>query len=448
MDNKRDLKLILLMILCTGYFFSFSIFGEKAYDRVSASKEGFQENTAIGPVDVSLLSSEEALKKLQQEQNNWLEQATINLQYKEKKVEFDNSSFVFSSKKSIDEAISGVKNQLVVDVAGEMISAALIDFAIDEQSFNREAFTQELLSYPSTLQKGVHSIKLEDFLQEQQGKKVISEAAVTVRDNSEQMDLWLSQFPTVTIKPHSQFSIMDAVAKKGIKTFTSEGLSIVATAIYKTVLPTNFSITERSISRELPYYAEAGYEAKVDSTKNMDLIIANPNDDEYVLEFKQADNQLHVSLSGAEFIYQYKIVLSEKEIFNPKNIIQYDAKLAYGQEKVKTQGKKGFLQKVYRETVDSTGVTTESELLSEDFYPPMPTVVLHSIQPEPVIPETTMPSGAGDAAGTQANAPQTSANADANVNANQTAPQAEQPQQENTANKDTEDKTYYMNHTK
>ncbi|MBB6445862.1 G5 domain-containing protein [Bacillus benzoevorans] len=444
MENKRDLKLILLMLLCTGFFFSFSIFGEQAYDRVSASKAEFQENTAIGPVDVSLLTSEGALKKLQQEQNTWMKQTTINLQYKEKKIPFDNSSFIFSPGKSIDGAASGVKNPLVVDVAGEMISAVLIDFAIEEGSFNRKAFIQELLSYPSTLQKGVHSIKLEDFLQEQQGKKVISEAAVTFRDNSEQMDLWVSQFPTVTIKPHSQFSIMDAVAEKGIKTFTSEGLSIAATAIYKAVLPTNFSITERSISRELPYYAEAGYEAKVDYFKNMDLIIANPNDDEYVLEFKQADNQLHVSLAGPELLYQYKIVLSEKETFKPKNIFQYDAKLAYGQQKVKTQGTEGFLQKVYRETVDSTGVTTDRELLSEDFYPPIHTVVLQSIQPKPEIPESEMPPGTGGASGTQTDVPQ----ANANANTNGTAPQAEQTQQENNTNKDTSDNSYYMNHTK
>lgn len=440
MENKRDLKLLLIMILCTGYFFSFSLFGEKAYDQVSASKDAFKESTAIGSVDVSRLTNEEALKKLQQEQKAWLEETTIHLQYKEKKVEFDKSSFIFSLGKSIDGAESGVKNPLIVDVEEGMISAVLIDFAIDEQSFNKQAFNQELLSYPSTLQKGVHSIKLEDFLQVEKQKTIVSEGTVSFKENSEQMDLWISQFPTVTIDAHAQFSILDAVAEKGIKTFTPEGLSIVATAIYKAVLPTNFSITERSISRELPYYAEAGYEAKVDSSKNMDLIIANPNDEPYVLEFKQADNQLKVSLSGPELIYQYKIVLPEKETFNPKNIIQYDTKLAYGQEKVKSQGKKGFLQKVYRETVDSTGVTVERELLSEDFYPPIHTVVLKSSRKAPVIPEQQMPASSGAGTEAQTNVPKS--------NTEQTPSQEEQKQRENEVKSNNDEESNNTNQTK
>lgn len=430
------------MILCTGYFFSFSIFGEKAYERVSASKEEFKENTTIGPVDISLLTNEEALEKLQQEQNTWLEQTTIHLQYKEKKSEFDKNSFIFSLGESIDGAASGVKNPLAVDVAEEMVSAVLLDFSIEEQSFNKTAFIQELLSYPATLHKGVHSINLQNFLQGQQEKKVISEAEVIFSENSEQMDLWISQFPTVTIKGHSQFSILDALEEKNLKTFTSEGLSIVATATYKAVLPTNFTITERSISRELPSYAEPGYEAKIDSSKNMDLIIANPNDDDYVLEFKQADGKFYVLLSGSELYNQYRIVLSEQETFNPKNIIQYDAKLAYGQEKIKTQGKKGFLQKVYRETIDSTGVTTERELLSEDFYPPIHTVVLHSMKSIPTDAEAGLKPGTQGSENTKPNEtePKTSTNE---------TPQEGQKQEENKASKDTSDeKSYYMNHTK
>nr|WP_295975624.1 G5 domain-containing protein [uncultured Bacillus sp.] len=383
MENTRDLKLILLMILCTGYFFSFSIVGEKTYNRVSANGEAFQEGTAIASVHVAGLTKNEALTKMQQEQAAWMEQTTINLQYKEKVQEFKKDSFIFSLEKSVNQAQPGENNQLYVDVEEEMISAALIDFAIAEENFDREAFIQELKSYPSMLEKGIHSIKLEDFLKEQPEKKVISEAVLPFKENTEQMDLWISQFPTVTIKPHSQFSILDSIEEKGIKTFTSEGLSIIATAIYQAVLPTNFSVTERSISRELPYYAQLGYEAKVDRNKNMDLIIANPNDYEYVLEFKQENSKLHVIVSGPPLLYQYRAVLPEKETFNPKNIVQFDAKLNWGEQKVKTQGKKGYLQKIYRETVDSSGAVISSELLSEDFYSPIHTVVLKSMKPEP-----------------------------------------------------------------
>lgn len=452
MENKRDLKLLLILVLCTGYFFSFSIFGEKAYERVAASKSTFQDHTTIGPVDISRLTNEEALAKLQEEKNKWLEETTIQLQYKEKKLEFDNSSFLFALGESLDGAVSGNKNSLVVDVADEMVTAAMIDFAMEEGTFNRAAFKQELLSYPSTLKKGVHTIKLENFIQQEQERKVISEATVTFQDNSEQIDLWLSEFPAVTIGAHSHFSLLDAIEEKGIKTFTTEGLSIIGTAIYKTVLPTNFTITERSISRELPYYAEAGYEAKVDRAKNMDLMIANPNDDDYVLQFNRVENGFHVSLSGPELLYDYRIVLAEKETFNPKQIVQFDPKLAPGQTRVKSQGKQGFLQKVYRETVDQSGVTTDKELLSEDFYPPVHTVVLKSSQPKPQIPQTQYPllpstnqktpatTTPGTGQGEQVN--------ESTEEHDQELQQEEKGKQGSDTDKTADEKSYYQNHTK
>lgn len=379
MEKRQIVWLFILLTFCTGYIFSFSLVSEKAFERAFASSDGYKEGTMIGSVDVSLLSKQQALEKLQTETKKWQDETTINLQYKEKSIEFINDSFIFSLEKSINKAKSGSQNQLMIEVEDQTIDSLLADFGIQEENFNREAFIQEVISYPSMLEKGVHMMKLDDFMLQKLENTVISEASVSAEENSEQLDLWSGQFPTIMVAPHSQFSLLDAVEESGVKTFTSEGLSLVATAVYQAVLPTNFQIIERSISRGLPSYAKAGYEAKVDQDQNMDLVISNVTDYEYTLEFKHSDNLFSASLTGPAFLYQYKVVEKGLETFKPKNILQYDAKLELGQQVVKKKGQDGLLIKIYRETLDENGALLNQELLAEDYYPPVHAVVATSL---------------------------------------------------------------------
>ena len=379
MEKRQIVWLFILLTFCTGYIFSFSLLGEQAFERAFASNKGFTEGTIIGAVDVSHLSEQEALDKLQAESTKWADETTINLQYKEKSIELNNDSFIFLLEKSINLAKSGVQNQFIIELLDETIDSILVDFGIPEANFNKESFIQEAISYPSRLEKGIHMIKLDEFMLEEQEIQTVSETSVSLEDNSEQLELWLGQFPSITIAPHSQFSMLDSVEESGIKTFTSEGLSMIATAIYQAVLPTNFQIAERSISRSLPSYAKAGYEAKVDMKQNMDLVISNVTDYEYKLEFKQSEGAFTVSLIGPPFLYGYKMIEKDLETFKPKNILQYDAKLELGQQVVRKKGQDGLLIKIYREILDENGALLNRELISEDYYPPVHTVVATSL---------------------------------------------------------------------
>lgn len=370
-----------MLILSTGFIFSFSLLGDTMFQRVFAEKDTFAENTSIGTLDVSLLDSDEALTKLVEEQSRWGDETTIQLQYKEKTIDFYLNQFQFLLEDTIVDAQPGVKNELLVELDDDVIHAILSDFKIDREIMDTETLKKQLLSYPAMLETGSHVIKLQDFMLKEPEQTLISESSVTFQEDSEQMDLWLSDFSTITIPPYSDFSMLQLIEEKGVKSFTTEGLSKIATAIYRTILPTNFSIIERNISRELPSYAELGYEAKVDEKQNMDFFIYNPTDYEYTLEFIKSDNQLNVSLKGPSFFYEYPIVLADQKSFKPKMILQYDASLPVDppQEKVKRQGKDGLIIKVYRQTVEDGAVLTE-ELISEDYYPPVHMIVTTSLK--------------------------------------------------------------------
>nr|WP_276569416.1 VanW family protein [Cytobacillus firmus] len=156
-------------------------------------------------------------------------------------------------------------------------------------------------------------------------------------------------------------------------------MSIISSALYKALLNTNFMITERHIGRLLPGYIEPGFEARVDSEKQMDFIFTNPNDHKYVINFQQLDKLLYVSVKGPKTIYTYQPSLKDKQTFKPKTIIQIDAKLPFGQKRIGTEGKEGILVNVYRDQMDESGKIISSEKIAEDFYPPVHEVLIYSL---------------------------------------------------------------------
>ncbi|MBO0960708.1 G5 domain-containing protein [Neobacillus sp. MM2021_6] len=208
---------------------------------------------------------------------------------------------------------------------------------------------------------------------------VISESSISINENNPELTNWVKQFPSLEIGPQSSFSLVGLLDDNSLQSYSNRTLSKIATAIYKSIIPTNFYITERHISRELPDYAELGFEANVNSNNNMDFVVTNPNDHKYTINFKLIDQLLYVSINGPKLQYSYKIIQNDKESFQPKTIIHYDAKLPSNSEKVETKGKEGSVIKVYREKIDKNGVTLSKELLSEDFYPPINQVILHSL---------------------------------------------------------------------
>ncbi|WP_248891969.1 VanW family protein [Bacillus methanolicus] len=323
----------------------------------------------------------EALNLLIKKQKEWYENTTITFQYKEIVKKMDLDYFLFDLKRSIDNVENGKTNELIIKVDEEALRSFIEKLTLREiraDEFDYERFIHDLVMFATMLEEGEHNIKIDQYFLASEKNEIISESAIKADRNVDLLRNWTEKFPSIEIAPQSQFSILKTVKERNTDFFPSETLSMIATAIYKTVLPTNFAITERHISRELPSYSEAGYESKINQYKNMDLVFTNPNNEKYLLEFKMIGNLFYVSLKGASFAYQYNVKTEDKQFFKPKTIIQYSAQLPFGKKITFNEGKDGILVKVIRETVDRNGNVLKEEKISEDFYPPIPKVISRS----------------------------------------------------------------------
>ena len=382
MRNPRELKFFLTLFICTVFIFCFSTYGAVAYGYFFGETNQYANNTKIGTVDISGLNSKDALSLLSKKQSSWSSQTKMEMKFKEKSVNINLDLFEFQLEKSLQSAKSGQQTELYVDINEKELESFLHDLSPDilnEKVMDISKLKTDLQAYASLLTTGTHTVQLEKYLLKKQPVVVISESSIPYNENDFELSNWVEKFPQIEIKPETSFSLMQFLEENQVKDFSDESLSMIATAIYKVVLPTNFVITERHISRELPAYAEAGLEAKVNVNNNMDFIFANANHQAYQLNFKIINKLFYVSLKGTKFQYTYNINLKDKEIFQPKTIIQYDAKLPFNSEKLKTTGKEGIVIKVYRDTVDANDNMLETTFLSEDFYPPVNRVMIHSL---------------------------------------------------------------------
>ncbi|WP_042354904.1 VanW family protein [Bacillus rubiinfantis] len=445
MRNPREVKFFLVLLICTVFIFSFSTYGAMAYDHFFNEANQYPESTKIGSVDIAGLDAKEALVTLKEKQQTWKKKTTIIFLYNEKSVKVNLDMFAFDIEQSLQAAKSNVQTELQVTINSQELANYLEKLNLTNNKVDITRLKADLSGYTSLLSTGTHTLQLNKYLLKKPPVTILSESTVPFTEAAFELKNWAERFPTITIKPTSSVSIMQLLEENRLKNLSDDSLSMIATAIYKVVLPTNFLITERHISRELPSYAEAGYEAKIDQNNNMDLVFTNPNQQEYQLKFKIINNKLfYVALKGAKFSYSYTVLLKDKETFQPKTIIQYDAQLADNSERLKTAGQEGILVKVYRHKVDESGNTLEKTLIDEDFYPPQNKVIIRSLEKT----ETETVSDDDTNAADQTEDGKTETATEEDTASNKETNQTSKDKSDSTKNSNVTDKTNSNDHSK
>ncbi|PLR75499.1 hypothetical protein CU633_20810 [Bacillus sp. V3-13] len=400
--NSPTARLFFTLLFCTAYIYCFSHYGSIAIDRVF-SAEGFGQNTEIAGVQLSGMTSGEAIKKLASAQKQWEENTKLRIHYREKVAEAELKMFHFDLEESVNLAQSGKRNNAIVRIDEKSLAEILSTLGVNEQdsgALDISRLQADLTALASMLETGGHTIKIESYLPEIEQGEVISETMISGEVQLEQLRMWTEQFAAIEIAANSSFSMIKTADGSSASEWSEAALSMIASAIYQTVLPTNFPIIERHIGRELPAYAEAGYEAKIDLKRNMDFVFNNRNDLVYQLEFRMMGTALYVSLKGSQFSDDYSVKVEDKQTFKPKTIVQYSAQLPPGQTKTLVEGKDGTVVKVYRTVSGPNGKMVKDELVAEDFYPPVHQVMLRSLiveeSPEPITGDTESATEAVD----------------------------------------------------
>lgn len=379
MKKRKIFKLSLIVSVYSLFIFSFTYFAASAISFRSSANQVFSEKTFIGPMDVSGKSQEEAKSALEVKRSEWASSAEIVLSYKGQSFAIAAAEYDFLIDESIASAVNGAQNKVLVNLKNDVIDELPLIPPSLISNLNKESIKKELILAAQNFVQTTE-ISLENYLPKEK-IKIISTAAIKLSDENQEIQEFTKLYPSIEIAPESQFSLAAFVKENEMNNISSYTYSQIATAIYQALMPTNFLISERHIGSKLPDNIQAGFEAKVNFEKKMDLLFYNPNNSSYSMAFNLKTSELEVSIIGIPLLYNYSIITGDKQEFEPRTIKQYSPMLEQGQKSVEVEGSPGFLVKVYREIYNQTGELLKSELLSEDFYPPVLRVEIMALTP-------------------------------------------------------------------
>jgi hypothetical protein len=424
------IRLFVVLFLGTAFIFSFTHYGAKAFNKITSVDGKFSAGTTIGMLDVSGKTSDEAISLLKEKYVEWLRDTSIELQYGEKTAHFDLNEFHLDAGQTVDSIKDGQKNPayITVDQVQVKEQVEILFHQVETSDFDIKKLTTDLNSNAGLFETGSQTLDLyNDYLLAGKIEKdaVINTAVIKMKDIPLGLPTVFENDLEIEISKGSTFSLLEFAKKQKIN--DSDSLNVIATGIYQAILPSNFSIVERNIGSSLPKYSKLGYEAKVNSKKEADLVITNPNKAKYILKLQLENDQLKVTLIGEKLIYKYQIDTKDEEKLAPKTIVQYSPLLLPGKTKVQTKGGNGQIVKVYREVYQGDELI-KSELISEDYYPPTYQIEIHGLAGS-VQSGTQTTESTGNQVGDSNQNEEIS-----NSNGNQTNTTSDNPQQDSNEN--------------
>ncbi|WP_413308462.1 G5 domain-containing protein [Bacillus sp. 1P10SD] len=378
--NQQIIKLFVVLLFGTGFIFSFSYYGAKAFDNSTRTDGKFSNGTTIGNLDVSGKTKEEAIRQLEQKYVDWLKEESIKLQYGEMTASIDLNLFQLDAQQTVDSVKDGQKNAAILTIKKQKVIDQLGSLFPELKSNNLDLdkLTASLNKTASLFETGNQTFNLynEYLIASQKKDSVLNTTVINLNEIPNELQTFIEKNPAIELKKETAFSLLELAKKHNMK--DAYTLDVLATGIYQTVLPTNISVEERNISISLPDYAALGFEAKVNQSRNADLVLVNPNKEKYILEIKLGNKKLLVTLKGLKFAYNYKISTKDEQKLTPKTVVKYSPLLVPGKTMVQTKGINGLLIKVYRDVYQGESFI-KREIISEDYYPPTYQVEIHGL---------------------------------------------------------------------
>lgn len=365
MIANRWLKIVSILLISTVYLISFSHIGVMAYDAF-LNKGSFKPGTQIASIQIENMTKNQAEKKVEEKLAAWFKEENLQLLINGEKIVVNEFFFTFDLPATIEQANNGQENEIVLQINQDVYEADLKSvLQVQYETIDHELLQSTLINSVKEMTSEKQYFTVEAFMRDNV-ESIAAENALTAKFNQEDVQKVLNVLGTVEIPAQSQVSLLELI---GDTRLTQGGLNIVSSAIYRTVLLTNFVVVERQTSVALPEHIELGYEAFIEPDSS-DLKWFNPNETDYTLTFHLMNGSLHVKVNGAPFLQHYRVKLEDKTSYSPKTIVRYTSLLDEGEEVVKQAGKEGLLVKVFREVYDTNNVFVESEQIAEDFYPP------------------------------------------------------------------------------
>lgn len=392
MKNQQGLKLFFILSCCTAFLVAFAQVGAFAFSSISGNS--FSDGIQISTVDLSGKTAAEAAPLVKEAIRNWEEAQTIKIIYKGNEQPLGSDVYQFHVEESLQAAVPG-SVILKVDVDREKLIES-VEAAAQGWSgtqFNLEQLTSEIITYASVLSGESVALDLQNY--EVAGTKEKTSLAVSkvkLPAGTTGVEELIESIGSITIIPASQFSLNKLLEDREQLQADPGYLNMVASGIYEVFLQTNFEIIERHISSDVPVKERIGYDAIISQGRNMDLVVLNPNDQEYSLELSIENGSIAVNLVGVPFSGKFEVMVKTEE-FKPKTIKRYNPLMKPDEIKVEQEGKNGLLALVTRNIFNEKGELLKTEFLSEDFYPPVHKIEISGLQPEKIFadPDASIP---------------------------------------------------------
>ncbi|GEM_PF-2140051 len=355
--------------------------------------------STIGSVTVEELSDGEVKKQLNRAINKW-KNSELSVLVGGEKILLEAEDFQFD----IDESISTYKNRTakswyafwekkptVHEPLQVSANNSLAEKINEHTKQNSDEIVSQVLEAASYLKKFPLMINDADFSIED-GER-ISFQAVPVKDADLSNIVALAkQLDGFIIEANKPFSFNTFVEQAEIN--NDDSLSLMASALYSTVLQSSFEITERHQDEEIPTYVKPGYEAVVSPFLDKDLKFISHGTVPAKIAATVSGNELKVSLYSLPGSPEVLVYEKDRRIIEPRTIFRYMSNLTEGDSKTVEKGKPGLQVYIYRTITDEIG-KNENQLISQNYYPPINQIIETSAKQNVPIDNSSEPTTDG-----------------------------------------------------
>lgn len=341
------------------------------------------KGSTVAGISMEGLSADEARNKLMQAVERWKSNGTIAMKSNEETYLIPRSAFQFDIEKTLAELEEKTKRRwyrLFLKPKNVHIS---LHVAWNEK---------DGIEWPDYVDKQAtidEAIQIAKELGEREGKLVYEENPnplkiadvnfqIPTNLSDDVLNNLLDQMNDLQLDPQTDFSFIEQVLEPLNMAKSSEEASFIGSALYALALQSNIEIVERHSQGKVPSYTQPGVEAEISRVEKKDLKLYNPNFYSYFVKAEKRGNRLAMALHIAEQEASYEYRVANVKEIKPRVVYRYSSKLNPGEKQTLQAGSNGLKVEVYREKISESGNVDNSELISRDYYPPRPTIILVS----------------------------------------------------------------------
>ena len=340
------------------------------------------KGSTIAGVSIEGLKPEEAQDRIVQEVNRWKSADTIAVRSDDEVLLIPRSAFQFKINETLQEMENRTKRRWYAFFTRPKHIQLPLDVQVEDtfdwpDDIDKEATLRTVEQIASELGNGEGTIV---YNANEVERETVSAVTLEIPDSADAMlGHLIEQLNGQVIEPQQTYSFIESVLAPLNIMRSSQEVDFIATALYTAILQSNLEVIDRHSQNERPRYAQAaGIEAKVSRVENKDLKVLNRDNHSYQILTNRNDNEVTLSLQSPVIEGRYTYRLADQHEIEPRTVYRYSAELNPGESQGISSGTNGLKVEVYRDELSENDEVVNSVLISRDYYPPKPRIVVRS----------------------------------------------------------------------